>query len=200
MFLIKNALLKQEWNWAMRELKTPAPYLAAGIAGLIACFRYGFSWPEVGALVLLALALAVAGCIDARRRMLPHTLNAFIGLSGAVLVPLALHGAWWSPLAGALAAWLGLLGLYFLTAFLTGKEALGGGDLWLVAALGAWLGLAGLPLFLLLLAVVGLVFLGFRRFRGAQMGSRFAFGPLLAVAGWFAVVFHDVYWQCIASL
>lgn len=69
--------------------------------------------------------------------------------------------AWWSPLAGAAAMFLGLLALAEIGRRLAGREALGGGDIKLMAAVGAFLGidqcwkamalgvLFGLPLMLL---------------------------------------------------
>lgn len=200
MLMIKKALLKEEGAWVLAELRTPAPYIFA-LAGIImAAPRFtGEVW-AVPVLTWLAAMLAVAGLVDARRRMLPHTVNAFIGLSGILLAPLALGLPWWSALGGALVAWGGLFGLAVAMQSLTGKQAVGGGDIWLVGALGAWLGLAGLPMFLLALAGLGVVVLVCRGLLGQKFGTRFAFGPLLVLAGWVGVLYQGVYWQCMASL
>lgn len=202
MFLIKKALFKQEGKWLAVELKTPAPYALAAAGVFMAYARFGGqgAGAALAALGLLALLLALAGLVDARRRMLPHTLNAAIALSGLVLAPLALGLPWGSVLVAAIVAWAALFGLAVLMQVLTGVPAVGGGDIWLVGALGAWLGLAGLPPFLLALALLGAAYLIVRRMLGKKFGRRFAFGPLLALAGWLGVLYQGVYWQCMAFL
>ncbi|MDO8167842.1 prepilin peptidase, partial [Enterococcus faecium] len=86
--------------------------------------------------------------------------------------------------AGAMAGYLALWSVYWLSRLLTGKEALGYGDFKLLAALGAWCGWQVLPQVLLLASASGLVWTLLQRLWTRQsLQQPLAFGPWLALAG-----------------
>lgn len=157
-------------------------------------------------LMLLAYLLSVLTVIDVRYGLLPHMLTATLFVLGVVLAPGVGHG-YGMALLGGVVAFGGLLLCALITRAVTGKEALGGGDMWLVLGLGAWMGVASLPFFLLAVAVTGGVSVALKRWltQGYPVmteheAQRFAFGPALCVAGWLAVLYGDVYWKVVDLL
>lgn len=158
------------------------------------------------ALMLLAYVLSLLAVIDVRYGILPHKLTGSLFVLGVALAP-SLGHTYLQALSGGVVAFAGLLLCALLTRALTGKEALGGGDLWLVLGLGAWVGLAGLPMFLMATAVTGMVSVGLKRWltQGYPVmteheAQKFAFGPALCAAGWLAVLYGDWYWRVMDML
>jgi leader peptidase (prepilin peptidase)/N-methyltransferase len=165
------------WRYPVVELATAVLFVAMG-------WRLGFGpqallWGAWAA-VLLAMSL-----VDWDTTLLPDEMTLpllWCGLAAAAL-------GWTLPLSSALwGAVLGYGGLWCVVwAFerVTGKEAMGGGDLKLLAALGAWLGpMALLPVLFLASLSGAAVGLGMKA-RGRLREGRFVpFGPFLAGAGW----------------
>lgn len=126
------------------------------------------SYPLLGAgLILSVLRPEFCGNSLLAGRILPHSSLLARSLLGSGLGILAGGGALWL---------IGLLGKIVFR-----KEALGRGDVNLMAAVGAWLG-AGLTLLSIFLgaflgAVVGLILIARRQ---AELGSKIPFGPYLA--------------------
>lgn len=189
-------LLKQEANWVKFELQSPTPY-ALTCAGAILAYAV---WPQqlaMAALTLLAFFLALQALIDTRHTMLPHSLNAIIAILGLICGPALLHLPLWQSIAAPFIAFFSLWAMAWLAQKLTQKPALGGGDLWLVAAIAPWLGIFGLVPFLAFTAVLGLGYIALRQVKAKKMKSSFAFGPILATAGWLAILYGDLYWHLI---
>jgi leader peptidase (prepilin peptidase)/N-methyltransferase len=139
---------------------------------------------ESAMLCALALGLVIAAAADLDRQVIPDLVLL-------VLLPLGLGyraalGLPWSDTVGGLVAALALAGaLRWLGARLRGREALGLGDVKLLAVAGAWVGLAALPWFLVAAGVLGLALaLAWRR----HGGETFPFGPALAAALYGAVL------------
>ncbi|MBM3389707.1 MAG: prepilin peptidase [Betaproteobacteria bacterium] len=164
------------WRMPLVELFTGLLFWAMGL-------RFGFEpiallWGAWGA------ALATMALIDWDTTWLPDALTLPLLWSGLVVAALG----WTLPLSDAIwgSVW-GYLGLWVVVAVferIVGQEAMGGGDLKLLAALGAWLGPAALlPLVFIascLGAVVGLVM----KSQGVLREGRFVpFGPFLALGG-----------------
>jgi leader peptidase (prepilin peptidase)/N-methyltransferase len=132
--------------------------LLGAAAGLLAWSRHGLSGAAAAELLFVALLVALA-FIDLATWLLPHALTWTLvgtGLAAAVLgvapAP-SLAGSAAGAAAGfaafALVAWIGKR--------LAKKEAMGMGDVWLLAGLGAWLGLRALLPVVLLASVQGSV-------------------------------------------
>lgn len=158
------------------------------------------------ALMLLAYVLSMLAVIDVRHGILPHMLTGTLFVLGVALAPTFGHGHGMAALSG-MVAFGGLLLCAMITRLVTGKDSLGGGDLWLVLGLGAWVGLAGLPFLLMATAVTGGISVGLKRWltqgyavMTPQEAQKFAFGPALCVAGWLAVLYGDWYWKLMDML
>ncbi len=132
----------------------------------VACLMaFGPSFQAVRAFVLCALLVALT-YIDLTHWLLPHALTwtgIVVGLASAGFVRGGGRDAW---VASALGAGLGFAVFWILRTVGTrifGREALGFGDLFLLAMLGAFLGWEALPLIVFLSSlqgsVVGLVLL-----------------------------------------
>ncbi len=134
--------------------------------------------------------------IDAQHRIIPDELSLSMALLGLLVSPWNpfLGAAGWASLGQSLFAGLGGGGLMLLTAWLGEKtfkkEALGGGDIKLMAGFGAILGWEGLIGPLLIGSLTGgfygiaLMFLKKRRW-----GQTIPFGPFLCFGAWMVVIF-----------
>ena len=170
------------WRYPLLEL------LGAGIA-LLAVQRFG--WDASGlAAGLFGLLLLAAAAIDAETQILPDALvlpTLWLGLAVNAFELFA------QPASAILGAAIGYGALRLVNEsyrLLRGRDGLGLGDCKLAAALGAWVGWQALPLALLLAIALGvlsgLLLLLTRRQAADQP---FAFGPMLAAAG-FLVLLH----------
>lgn len=179
--------------WAVRPQLwlLPALAAAAGIAASLA--TQGGAGGALGA--ALAVVMVAIAAIDARRFLIPDTLNALglaLGLACAAL------GADAGEMVPALAQ-AGLRGAVTALAFLAlreayfrlrGREGLGLGDVKLAGVAGVWLDWTTLPLAIDLAAVAALAAIGVRRLvTGQAMAAtgRLPFGLFFAPAifiGW----------------
>jgi leader peptidase (prepilin peptidase)/N-methyltransferase len=133
--------------------------LAGGAVAWLAWSRHGISLAALGELVLVDLLLALA-LIDLASWLLPHALTWPLIALGLVA---AAAGAAPAPSLRAAAIGAGAgFGAFALVALVgrlvTRKEALGFGDVWLLAGLGAWLGAPALLPVVLLASVQGSVY------------------------------------------
>ncbi len=172
--------IRIHWRYPLVELLT---ILLFGYT----VWHWGLNSAAVAAAVFSA-ALLVLAVIDLEHRLLPDALTLpllwlglLYNLRGGFV---DLHAAVLGAAFGYLALWLVLQ----LARLILRKEAMGYGDLKLLAALGAWLGWQLLPAVVFLAsctgAVVGLLLLATGRL---QQGRPVSFGPYLALAGWLAL-------------
>lgn len=105
-------------------------------------------------------------------------------LQGWSRVPLP--DAVWGAMGGYLSLWL----VYWAFKWATGKEGMGYGDFKLFAALGAWFGWTALVPMILMASLIGAVVgIAMKFSSGLREGGYVPFGPFLAFAGLFALVF-----------
>jgi len=153
-------------------------------AGLTAAAWLAAPGPLPAALLaLLGIVLLTAAVIDLEHYRLPDALTAAAAGLAVAWHATAGAAAWPALATGALGAALaGGLALLVRAAFarLTGADALGLGDVKLMAAAGLWLGPAGVPALLVLGGGLGLVTGAL--WRRAGRGPAFPFGPALAAA------------------
>jgi len=167
-----------------------------GILSAAVAWKYGYGWQTAAAIVLTWFLIALT-FIDVDTQFLPDSLTlplVWMGLllslwasqSGPAPVPVDMR----SSIIGAIAGYLSLWSVYHLFRLLTGKEGMGYGDFKLFAALGAWLGWKMLlPIILFAAAVGAIVGIALLAFRGQSRSTPIAFGPFLAAAGWFVLMF-----------
>lgn len=107
-------------------------------------------------------------------------LSSLVGISHVSLA---------DAVVGAIVGYLSLWSVFHIFRILTGKEGMGYGDFKLFAALGAWMGWQMLPLVLFLSAMVGAAIgLGLIIIKGRDKNIPIPFGPYLAAAGFFALI------------
>lgn len=167
------------------SLRYPATEAVAAALVVLAWLQFGAT-VETLLLAALATALVILTVTDLEHRIIPDPVNAAVALLGIAWVGWR-HGAEvsaWGE-AGVGAALLGGLALVLRLVFsrVSGREAMGLGDVKFMAAAGIWLGPFGFAPFLMLsgLAGIGLA-VGWRLATGQRS---FPFGPCLA-AGLYA--------------
>jgi leader peptidase (prepilin peptidase)/N-methyltransferase len=167
-------------------IRYPLVELGFGLltAGIVA--RYGANGRSAY-FGLFFLVSALAALVDAGTFYLYDILTfplIVAGLAGSFLFPALYASRWSSPLGTlVLASVMGLLGLVGKKAF--GREALGGGDVKLMAGVGGFLGAAHGLLALFLGTLAGAAWSAVLLARGADRKAAIPFGPFL-VAGAFA--------------
>lgn len=137
----------------------PAVELLTGLLFLACLARFGWDYPLAPALMLVTLLVPLT-FIDLEHWILPFSLTLpGIALGLAMAVPEGLDGLRDAAI-GAAVGFLLFWGLEWLGESVFKKEALGGGDKYLLALLGAFLGWQ---------AIVGVIFLA--SLQGALIGS-----------------------------
>lgn len=168
----------------------PLVELAFGLVGLLVAWRFGPGL-QTWAYLLFFWALLLGAMADWQTQYLYDVITLpllALGLGVSFAFPHLLGGVWQSPLAafGMLAT---MLTLQFLGRWLFGREALGSGDVKLMAGAACFLGWPQAWLALLVASLCGLpMLLLFRRLRGGLWGDPAPFGPALAlgcaIAAW----------------
>ena len=178
----------------------------AGAFFVLFYHRFGLT-PEGGVLLVFALALLTQAVIDFHHRIIPDVITLPGIAAGALLSALlpGMHGAsgW---LQGLIASGLGILvggGFLWLLGvvaeFLLKKEAMGGGDVKLLAMIGAFIGVTGVAWTLfagsLLGSVAGIYYKLFAK------EEQIPFGPFLGAAAvgylFFGRQVIDAYWNYV---
>jgi len=162
-----NALL---WLWAAYILPVPTCFLA---------FLFGS-------------ALLTLSCIDQEHLIIPDSINLFIAVLGLVSLVVSSQLMWWERLLGGLVGGGFLLLLAELAYRLWRKDAMGGGDIKLMAAAGLFLGWRLTLLALFLSSFIAIVFILIdafvhRRFH-MDKSQEIPFGPALACACWISLL------------
>lgn len=131
----------------------------------------------------LGAALLFLALVDAQWHYLPDSGVVLAGLAGLLWLGWQDVPALWAEHLAAAGAYGGLaLALRWLVSRWKGREALGLGDVKLMAVAGLWLGLADLPAFLILSGGIGIVcLLASRHSGGAGADDTIAFGPALCL-------------------
>lgn len=136
----------------------PLVELLAGGAALLAFHRHGLSLALLAEFAFAAFLLALA-FIDLDTWLLPHALTWPVIALGLLAAPLGLAPApsWSSAAAGAALGFGVFAAVAVIGEKVLKKEALGWGDVWLLAGLGAYLGAGAILPVVLLASVQGSV-------------------------------------------
>lgn len=142
------------------KLPIPARYplveLCVGVLWGVAAWHYGMSIEGLRAALFATILLGIAVC-DAREYIIPDEFS----VGGMVLgIVLALAGgalAWPQAILGAAIGFTLLWAVAWLGTRLLGQDAMGGGDIKMLAMIGAFLGWQGVLLTLFLGALLGTV-------------------------------------------
>ena len=190
----RHCKTKISWQYPVVELLT---------AGFFILFYHHFGVTIKGVWYLVfSLALLVETFIDLRHQIIPDTITLpgiVMGLALSALFP-ALQGET-LPLMGLFGSFVGALaggGFLFATGVLAEwilkKEALGGGDIKLLAMIGATLGWQGVVWTIFVSSLMGSAVGLYLRMRTGQ--ERIPFGPYLAAAALFYIFFgnHFILW------
>lgn len=153
--------------------------------------------------VSLSFFLVVISVIDLDWKIIPDVFSLGLLCLGLVVSPLntllgpdlvsrVLHSAMGASI-GFFSAWgLALAGRRFFK-----REALGGGDVKLLAGLGAFLGWPGVFTSWFLASILGTLFFVFLKARKKMdWGAYLPFGPFLAAGAWAHWVWPDFFLRC----
>jgi leader peptidase (prepilin peptidase)/N-methyltransferase len=171
------------------SIRYPAMEAAFGLLAwaYVACF--GVSFESVYYLVLL-LTLLLVSWVDWETQYIFDVISLpllGLGLAASILFSWR-YLAWWDSLASAVSMGLGLMLLGTLGRWLAGRDALGGGDIKLMAAVAAFLGLqqAWKVLFFGILLGLPLMLL-YMRLRRQSLKDPAPFGPGLCAGAALAL-------------
>ncbi|GEA05441.1 type 4 prepilin-like proteins leader peptide-processing enzyme [Alteromonas sp. KUL42] len=171
------------------SIRYPLVELFTALACTFAAIHFG---PTASALwaVLFTYILIALLFIDLDKMLLPDQLTLPLLWIGLLISTQGIFVDTTDAIIGATAGYLSLWSVYWLFKLATGKEGMGYGDFKLLAALGAYTGWQGLPVVILLSSFVGAI-AGILIMVLQNKGRSLAipFGPYLAVAGWFTLLY-----------
>lgn len=176
------------------SIRYPFVEILTGILFGVMAWQYGWTWVTVGACVFTAFVIALT-FIDADNQILPDQLTLLLVWLGLLFNLVTEFITLEQAVLGAVIGYMSLWTLFHVFKLLTGKEGMGYGDFKMLAAIGAWLGASVLPIVILAAALVGIVAFYVKRIAHEQP---MAFGPCLAVAGWFVFLFNTQTLRAIA--
>jgi leader peptidase (prepilin peptidase)/N-methyltransferase len=168
------------------SFRYPLVELLGGAVAVASLWRFGIAWEALGSMLLGWHLLAIS-VIDLETGTVPDHLTLPLGLSGLALA--LLQGGWSGLGTALLSAAIGggfffLLGLVMRRAL--GREAMGGGDVTLLAAIGPFVHPMQLPFIVLVGGLAGLLGALLTAFATRRPLRRLAipFAPALALGGW----------------
>lgn len=173
----------------------PAVEALTGAMYLLLYLRFGFIWQLLVYMALVSL-LIVISAIDLKTMEIPNGLIIAGFIVGTIqLAATALTGIfgdWFSYMIGLFAGGLPLLLIALIAGFLLKKEAMGGGDVKLMAFCGFIIGWKlVIPAYLIgivLGAVISVLLLALGR---KKRGDEIPFGPFLSLGVVLSVFFGD---------
>lgn len=158
-----------------------------------ACFwRFGMSYAMLGALIF-SWGLLVASSIDIAEYFIPDIITLPLLWIGLVANAFSLYTSPTSAILGAVVGYLLFWSIAKLFFIIRKKEGLGYGDFKLLAMLAAWLGIESIVNIILLASISGLLIsLLFMYNKKLTVSDHIPFGPFLAIAGWYTLMFGSI--------
>ena len=173
------------------SIRYPAIELLTGITSATIAWHFGYSSETLFAL-FLTWALITLSSIDIDCQLLPDSITLPMLWAGLFLSLFSICTDSHSSSIGAIAGYLSFWFVFHVFKLVTGKEGIGYGDFKLLALFGAWLGWEYLPIIIIFSSLVGAV-VGISMVILVKRDHRLPipFGPYLAAAGWFALLWGD---------
>jgi len=163
----------------------------SAILALLVAWQFGYSWQSAAAIVLTWSLIALSA-IDMRSGLLPDVITLPLMWLGMLVNIEGTFTDLTSSVLGAAFGYLSLWFIYHIFKQITGKEGMGYGDFKLLAMLGAWLGWQTLPIIVILSSFLGtIVGICLIFFKKHSRDIPMPFGPYLAGAGWFAMLWGN---------
>ena len=191
--VISYMVLKGKCRYCGEKIAVQYPLveLVTAVIFVMVYRQYGISWDGVATAVLVGL-LVTASVIDLNCMRIPNKINLIIVAVGCIHMLQFDYKVWIDCFLGLLLGGGSLFLMGLIGSWLLNKEAMGGGDVKLMAACGIFLGLSK-TLFALLFAfyaaaVVIIVLLVAKRLKRNQ---NIAFGPFLCSGVIIAVLFFQ---------
>lgn len=173
---------KQPISW-----QYPAVELLTSALTVLFVYRYGLSVWTFGVLIAVYF-LIILSVIDLQLMIIPDRFSLgliVLGLAFAWCNP-NFEGVWWqkelASLLGAAVGLFGVLAIALIGTWIFKKEAMGGGDVKLMAGVGAFIGWQGVVTTVIMGSFFGLVYAVFLMiFKGKKGGDAIPFGPFLSL-------------------
>ena len=157
-----------------------------------AVLKFDVSFQALEGLLWASLLLACS-FTDLEGYIIPD--GFIVGMIALRLLFIALGGNFipelWTALLGGFSVSAGLLLVVTLYEKISGKEAMGGGDIKLLFATGLYLGWQRNFLCLILSCFVGIVFAAISQRKSGEEGKAFPFGPSIAAAAWLCYLWGE---------
>jgi leader peptidase (prepilin peptidase) / N-methyltransferase len=190
--LVSYLLLRGRCSACQTPIGLRYPLVEALTGGLFAWVfaQHGATVSSLAWFGFVAALIALA-FIDWDTTLLPDDITLPLVWAGLIAAQLGWTGvrlpdALWGAVGGYLSLWA----VYWAFKLATGKEGMGYGDFKLFAALGAWFGWPALIPMILMASLIGAAIgIGMKFTSGLREGGYIPFGPFLAFAGLFALVF-----------
>ncbi len=169
------------------SIQYPIVELLTAILTWLCVWRFGLSvWTFV--LIAAVYALIILSVIDLELMIIPDRFSLGLivwGLLFAWANP-NFAGLWWqkelAALLGAAVGLFGVLAIALLGTWMFKKEAMGGGDVKLMAGVGALIGWKGVITTVVFASFFGLIYALFLMiFKGKKGGDAIPFGPFLSL-------------------
>lgn len=190
--LVSYLLLRGRCSACKTPISLRYPLVEALTGGFFAWVfaEHGATFTSLAWFGFVAAIIALA-FIDWDTTLLPDDITLpllWAGLIAAALgwTSVTLPNALWGAVGGYLSLWA----VYWAFKLATGKEGMGYGDFKLFAALGTWFGWQALIPMILMASLIGAAIgIAMKFTSGLREGGYIPFGPFLAFAGLFALVF-----------
>lgn len=171
------------------SVRYPLIELATALTTMWITLQFGLTTEGFAALLFNWLLITIC-VIDIEHQLILDILSLPLLWLGLLFNTFQLFSTPTEAIWGAAIGYLLLWSVYHSFKLITGKEGMGYGDFKLFAALGAWFGFVALPQIILIaalssiaIAVIGAVS------RQHKLQNPMAFGPFLALGGWFTLLF-----------
>ena len=166
-------------------------------------FQYGFTLYLL-ILFIPCILLVIVGISDKKYMIIPDQLVVAIGITAVFLYALEIfetnmlgatpyfHFTFYSPLLGALIGGGTIFAIGFIGSFLLKKEAMGFGDVKLLAAVGLLFGTYGILIVLILTILTsGFYFIFLMLFKKLKRGDYQPLGPFIVAASVIYICLYD---------